>query len=134
MYRSEQVVCKLAKYFAFLAIFISCLGLLGLVIFTAQQRTKEFGIRKVLGATVINLWQMLSGDFVVLVIVSCLIAIPVAYYFLYQWLQNYEYRTEISWWIFVAAGAGALIITLLTVSYEILKSVRTSPVKSLRTE
>jgi putative ABC transport system permease protein len=133
-FSQEQRIGKLATFFAILAIFISCLGLFGLASFVAEQRTKEIGIRKVLGATVANLWQLLSKDFVVLVIISCLIAAPIAYYFMNQWLQKYTYRTEISWWIFVAAGAGALLITLLTVSYQAIKVALANPVKSLRTE
>jgi putative ABC transport system permease protein len=130
----EIRIGKLSSFFAILAIFISCLGLFGLASFTAEQRTKEIGIRKVLGATVANLWQLLSKDFVVLVIISCLIATPIAYYFMHSWLQNYEYRTEISWWVFALSGLGALIITLLTVSYQAIKAAMANPVKSLRTE
>ena len=102
--------------------------------FVAEQRTKEIGVRKVLGATVTNLWALLSKDFVVLVIISLLIASPIAYYFMNNWIQKYTYRTDISWWIFVAAGAGALVITLLTVSYQAIKAALMNPVKSLRTE
>jgi putative ABC transport system permease protein len=130
----EVMVSKLATIFAILAIFISCLGLFGLASFVAEQRTKEIGIRKVLGASVNNLWQLLSKDFVILVIISCLIATPIAYYFMHEWLQKYTYRTEISWWIFVAAGLGALVITLLTVSYQAVKAALMNPVKSLKTE
>jgi ABC-type antimicrobial peptide transport system permease subunit len=130
----ETRIGKLSSFFSVLAIFISCLGLFGLASFVAEQRTKEIGIRKVLGASVLNLWRMLSKEFVALVILSCLIAIPIAYYFLYSWLQNYEYRTEISWWIFVAAAAGALIITLLTVSFQAIRAAVANPVKSLKTE
>jgi putative ABC transport system permease protein len=133
-FTAEQRIGKLASFFAILAIFISCLGLFGLASFVAEQRTKEIGIRKVLGATVANLWQLLSKDFVVLVIISCLIAAPIAYYFMNEWLQKYTYRTEISWWIFVAAGAGALAITLLTVSYQAIRAALMNPVKSLKTE
>jgi ABC-type antimicrobial peptide transport system permease subunit len=133
-FEAEVRIGKLSSFFAILAILISCLGLFGLASFVAEQRTKEIGIRKVLGASVINLWQMLSKEFVLLVILSCLIAIPIAYYFLHQWLLNYEYRTEISWWIFVAAGIGALVITLLTVSFQAIKAAIANPVKSLRTE
>ncbi|MES2520229.1 MAG: FtsX-like permease family protein, partial [Bacteroidota bacterium] len=130
----EVRIGKLSSFFAGLAIFISCLGLFGLASFTAEQRTKEIGIRKVLGATVINLWQLLSKDFVVLVIISCLIATPIAYYFMHNWLQKYDYRTSISWWVFALSGLGALVITLLTVSYQAIKAALANPVKSLRTE
>ena len=133
-FATELRIGKLSGLFAFLAIFISCLGLFALASFVAEQRKKEIGIRKVLGASGINLWNMLSKDFVILVVISCLIAIPVAYYFLYSWLQNYEYRTEISWWIFAVAAIGAVVITLLTVSFQAIKAAITNPVKSLRTE
>lgn len=133
-FSDEGRIGNLATLFAVLAIFISCLGLFGLASFVAEQRTKEIGIRKVVGASVFNLWQLLSKDFVALVIISCVIAIPVAWYFLNQWLQNYNYRTKISWWIFAAAVAGALIITLLTVSFQAIKAAIANPVKSLRTE
>ncbi|MES2795676.1 MAG: FtsX-like permease family protein [Bacteroidota bacterium] len=133
-FSQEQRIGKLSTVFAILAILISCLGLFGLASFVAEQRTKEIGIRKVLGASVTNLWQLLSKDFVVLVVISCLIAAPIAYYFMHNWLQKYTYRTEISWWIFVAAGVGALVITLLTVSYQAIKAALMNPVKSLKTE
>jgi putative ABC transport system permease protein len=133
-FSNEERIGNLASFFAILAIFISCLGLFGLASFIAEQRTKEIGVRKVLGATVFNLWKMLSKDFVVLVIISCLIAIPITWYFLNQWLQKYTYRTEISWWVFAAAGAGALGITLLTVSFQAIRAAIANPVKSLRTE
>ena len=131
---TEERVGKLASVFAVLAILISCLGLFGLASFVAAQRTKEIGIRKVVGASVFNLWKMLSKDFVVLVVISCLIAIPIAYYFLAAWLEKYEYRTEISWWIFAATSVTALLITLLTVSYQAIKAAMMNPVKSLRSE
>jgi putative ABC transport system permease protein len=130
----EERIGKLASFFAALAIFISCLGLFGMAMFMAEQRTKEIGVRKVLGASVFNVWSLLSKDFVVLVIISLIIASPVAYYFMNNWLQRYEYRTEISWWIFVTAAIGALSITLLTVSYQSIKAALTNPVKSLKTE
>jgi putative ABC transport system permease protein len=133
-FKAEERIGKLTTFFAILAIFISCLGLFGLASFVAEQRTKEIGIRKVLGASVANLWQLLSKDFVVLVIISCLIAAPIAYYFMHNWLQKYTYRTEISWWIFVVAAFGALVITLLTVSYQAIKAALMNPVKSLKTE
>jgi len=133
-FEDEKRIGNLSTFFAILAVFISCLGLFGLASFVAEQRTKEIGVRKVLGASVFNLWQMLSKDFVNLVIISCAIAIPLAWYFLHQWLQKYPYRTDISWWIFVSAGMGAMIITLLTVSYQAIKAALMNPVTSLRSE
>jgi hypothetical protein len=133
-FAAEERIGKLSSVFAAFAIFISCLGLFGLASFVAEKRIKEIGIRKVLGASVYNLWKMLSRDFVVLVVISCFIATPIAYYFLHQWLQKYEYRTEISWWIFAIAIAGALVITLITVSFQAIKAAIANPVKSLRTE
>jgi ABC-type antimicrobial peptide transport system permease subunit len=130
----EDQMGKLAGIFSGLAIFISCLGLFGLASYIAEQRTKEIGIRKVLGASVYNLWRMLSRDFVLLVIMSCIISIPIAYYYMDNWLQKYEYRIDISWWIFVAAGVGVLTITLLTVSFQAIKAAMMNPVKSLRSE
>jgi ABC-type antimicrobial peptide transport system permease subunit len=131
---SEERIGKLASTFAGLAIFISCLGLFGMASFTAEQRVKEIGVRKVLGATVFNLWQLLSKDFVVLVIISFCIAAPVSYYFMHQWLQGYQYRTEINWWIFAIAAIAAMVLTLLTVSYQSIKVALANPVKSLKTE
>jgi ABC-type antimicrobial peptide transport system permease subunit len=133
-FKTEEQIGKLALFFAILAIFISCLGLFGLASFVAEQRTKEIGIRKVLGATVINLWTLLSKDFVFLVIISVIIATPIAYFFMNNWLQKYDYRTNISWWVFVFSGLGVLTITLLTVSYQAIKAALANPVKSLRTE
>jgi putative ABC transport system permease protein len=130
----EERIGKLASVFAVLAVFISCLGLFGLASFVAEQRTKEIGIRKVVGASVFNLWQLLSKDFVLLVIIACAIAVPLAWYGMSKWLQQYDYRAAISWWIFVAAVAGALFITILTVSFQAIKAALTNPVKSLRTE
>jgi len=131
---NEERIGKLSSFFAMLAVFISCLGLFGLASFVAEQRTKEIGIRKVLGASVTNLWQMLSKDFVLLVIISCIIATPLAYYYMNNWLQKYDYRTSINWWVFAAAITGALVITLLTVSFQAIKAAIANPVKSLRTE
>jgi ABC-type antimicrobial peptide transport system permease subunit len=130
----EERIGKLTTCFAFLAVFISCLGLFGLASFVAEQRTKEIGIRKVLGASVANLWHLLSRQFVFLVCIALLVAIPAAYYFMQNWLQHYTYRTNLPWWIFVAAGAGALAITMLTVSFQAIKAATSNPVKSLRTE
>jgi putative ABC transport system permease protein len=133
-FAQEERIGKLSSLFATLAIFISCLGLFGLASFVAEQRTKEIGVRKVLGASVFNLWKMLSRDFVILVMVSVFIAVPVASFFMNKWLLNYNYHTEISGWIFAIAGAGALLITLLTVSYQSIKASIANPVKSLRSE
>jgi len=133
-FAAEERVSKLAGVFAALAVTISCLGLFGLVAFVAERRTKEIGVRKILGASIFSVWQLISKEFVVLVIIAMLIASPTAYYFMHNWLQQYQYRTDISWWIFVAAGAGALLITLLTVSYQAIKAALMNPVKSLRTE
>ncbi|MBO9613961.1 MAG: ABC transporter permease [Dyadobacter sp.] len=133
-FRTEERIGKLAGFFAALAVLISCLGLFGLASFTAEQRTREIGIRKVLGASVAALWGMLSKDFVSLVAVASLIAVPLAWYSMSEWLQNYQYRTEISWWIFALAGAGALLISLATVSYQAIKAAWIDPVKSLRSE
>jgi putative ABC transport system permease protein len=131
---NEKRIGTLAAFFAVLAILISCLGLFGLASFVADQRTKEIGIRKVLGASVTNLWQMLSKDFLVLVMLSCLISIPLAWYQLNNWLKAYEYRTDIPWWVFAVAGGGALAITLLTVSFQAIKAALMNPVQSLRSE
>jgi putative ABC transport system permease protein len=131
-FAEEERIGKLASFFGILAIFISCLGLFGLASFVAEQRTKEIGIRKVLGASVTNLWRMLSSDFMVLVILSCVIAVPIAYYFLDGWLQKYQYRIEISWWVFVIAGLGAVTITLATVSFQAIRAALANPVNSLK--
>ena len=130
----EILIGKLAALFAGLAIFISCLGLFGLAAYIAEQRTKEIGIRKVLGASVSQLWLLLSKDFIRLVVVSCVIASPVARYFLQNWLQQYDYRIRISPSVFILAGLAAIIITLLTISFQAIKTARANPVKSLRTE
>jgi putative ABC transport system permease protein len=130
----EERIGKLAGVFASLAILISCLGLFGLASFMAEQRMKEIGIRKVLGASVFNVWRLLSKEFLILVVIGFCLAAPIAYYVLSNWLQNYEYRTELSWWIFAASGAGALIVTLLTVSFQSIKAALVNPVKSLRSE
>lgn len=130
----EERVGKLASFFAALAIFISCLGIFGLASFVAEQRAKEIGVRKVLGASVFTLWRMLSKDFVLLVTISLFIAFLFSFYLMNNWLMKYEYRTEISWWVFAVAGVGALVITLATVSYQAIKAALANPVNSLRTE
>jgi ABC-type antimicrobial peptide transport system permease subunit len=133
-FSDEQRVARLATVFAVLAIFISCLGLFGMASFIAEQRIKEIGVRKVLGASVFNLWRLLSTDFVVLVAISFVIATPVAYFFMHKWLQSYEYRSEITWWIFVVTAMGAMLVTLATVSFQSIKAALANPVKSLKTE
>ena len=133
-FRSEERIGTLASIFAGLAIFISCLGIFGLASFMAEQRTKEIGVRKVLGASVLNLWSLLSKDFVVLVLIALAIATPIAYYFLNEWLQTYVYHTTIAWWVFAITGVGTLGITLLTVSFQSIKAALVNPVKSLRSE
>ena len=133
-FNDEERIGKLATCFAGLAIFISCLGLFGMATFMAEQRVKEIGIRKVLGATIMNLWQLLSKDFVILVVIALLIASPIAYYFMQKWLVSYQYHTNVNGWVFVLAAAGAMIITLLTVSYQGIKAALANPVKSLKSE
>lgn len=133
-FAGEERIGKLATFFATLAIFISCLGLFGMASFVAEQRKKEVGIRKILGASVINLWKMLSMEFLILVCIACLIGIPIAWTYLNTWLDNYDYRVEISMWVFVAASAGALLITLLTVSFQTIKASIVNPINSLRSE
>jgi ABC-type antimicrobial peptide transport system permease subunit len=133
-YKSEYTVSKLSRYFAFLAIFISCLGLFGLVTFTAEQKTKEIGIRKVLGASVTGIVRMLSKDFLKLVLIAAIIAFPVAWWVMHKWLNDFAYRVDIGWWVFVVAGIAALLIALLTISFQSIKAAIANPVKSLRTE
>jgi ABC-type antimicrobial peptide transport system permease subunit len=133
-FNEQQRIGNLASSFSLFAILISSLGVFGLALFVAEQRTKEIGVRKVLGASVFSLWRLLSKEFVGLVFISSLIAAPVAYYFMYRWLQSYSYRVDIPWWILAGAGAAVLLVTLLTVSYQSIKAASKNPVKSLRTE
>ena len=133
-FSAEERIGKLSSYFAILAVFISCLGLFGMASFVAEQRTKEIGIRKVLGASVVNLWRLLSTEFVLLVLLSCVVAAPIAYYYLDGWLTNYDYRISIRWEVFAIASLLALFITLITVSFQAIKAAISNPVKSLRTE
>jgi len=133
-FSDEERIGKLASAFALLAIFISCLGIFGLASFVAEQRTKEIGVRKVLGASVVNLWGMLSKDFLMLVSISLGLSMPMAWFFMNGWLEKYEYRSDISWWIFVVAAVGALSITLATVSFQAIKAALMNPVNSLRSE
>ena len=133
-FRAEERIGKLAAVIAILAVIISCLGLFGLTSFVAEQRTKEIGIRKVLGASMTNVWKMLSKDFIVLVVIACFVSIPIAFYAMNGWLQNYDYKMEISWEVFLVASIGALVITIVTVSFQAIKAAMMNPVKSLRSE
>jgi len=133
-FAAEERIGRLSGIFTALAILISCLGLFGLTSFVAEQRTKEIGVRKVLGASVFNVWNMLSKDFLKLVIISCFIAVPIAYYVMNGWLQEYPYRVILKWWIFALAMMGALAVTILTVSFQAIKAAKSNPARSLRTE
>ena len=125
---------KVFGSFAFLAILIACFGLLGLSAYNVLQRTKEIGIRKVLGASVQSIMVLLSQDFLKLVLISLLLAVPIGWYVMDSWLQDYAYRINISWWIFLTAGMLSLCIALLTIGFQVLKAAVDNPVKSLRTE
>jgi putative ABC transport system permease protein len=133
-YRAEERFGNLFMDFSILAIFISCLGLLGLASYSTMQRTKEIGIRKVMGASVTNIIQLLSKDFLTLVLISFFIAAPLSWYFMHKWLSDFAYQTDISWWIFAISGLLALLIALFTISFLSVKAAVTNPVKSLRTE
>ncbi len=134
LYGQEENTEWLVKAAMFITIFISCMGLFGLGMFTAERRTKEIGIRKVLGATVTDLTAMLSKDFIKLVSAAIVIASPIAWWLMNQWLQDFAYRTNISWWVFAIAGLSAVAIALITVSFQAIKAAVANPVKSLRTE
>ena len=133
-FAAEQRIGTLSEVFAILAVFISCLGIFGLASFVAEQRIKEIGIRKILGASVFDIWRLFSKDFVVIVLAATIIAIPIAWYCAQDWLAGYQYRAVLSWWIFPAAGMGVLLITLLTVSLQSIKAAMGNPVNSLRSE
>lgn len=134
LFKTEILTGTLAGVFAGLAVFISCLGLFGLAAYTAERRIKEIGIRKVLGASVTGLAGLLSKDFLQLVGIACLIAFPIAFWALHKWLESYQYRVDINWWVFAMAGILAMLIALLTVSFQAVKAALTNPVKSLRSE
>jgi ABC-type lipoprotein release transport system permease subunit len=134
LFAAETLIGKLAGVFAALAVLISSLGLFGLAAYTAERRTREIGIRKVLGASVQGIAVLISREFVLLVILSCLVAFPLAWWMMHGWLENYEYRTVIRWWVFGAAGLLALVVALLTVSFQAIRAALLNPVKSLRTE
>jgi putative ABC transport system permease protein len=134
LYQGEQREGKLFNYFAAIAIFISCLGLLGLASYTAQVRTREIGVRKVLGASISRIIGLLARDFIKLVLLAILIAVPLAWYAMTNWLQGFAYRVELSWWVFVLAGLIAVLIAFITISFQSIKAALTNPVKSLRSE
>ncbi|HCU44963.1 MAG TPA: ABC transporter permease, partial [Sphingobacterium sp.] len=133
-FKEQQQTAQLALIFSGLAIFISCLGLLGLASYIAELRTKEIGIRKVLGASVTGITAMLSRDFVKLVLIAILLASPIAWWTMNKWLEDFSYRIEIQWWIFAVAGIAALTIAILTVSTQAIRAANTNPVKTLRDE
>jgi putative ABC transport system permease protein len=133
-YKQENQLSQLYKIFASIAIFLSCLGLYGLASFMAVQRIKEVGIRKVLGATASNIVYLFSKEFIILIAIAFAIATPIAWYFMQQWLQNYPFRIEMSWWIFIIGGLASVLIALITVSFQAIKAAVANPVKSLRTE
>jgi ABC-type antimicrobial peptide transport system permease subunit len=133
-YQQENQLSQLYKIFAAIAIFLSCLGLYGLASFMAAQRIKEVGIRKVLGATAGNIVYLFSKEFVILISIAFVIATPLAWYFMHQWLQNYAYRIEVSWLIFLAGGIAAIMIALATISFQAIKAAMANPVESLRSE
>jgi ABC-type antimicrobial peptide transport system permease subunit len=133
-YKQENQLSQLYRIFAAIAIFLSCLGLYGLASFMATQRIKEVGIRKVLGATAGNIAYLFSKEFILLIAIAFAIATPLAWYYMHQWLQDYAYRVNISWWLFAAGGLAAIIIALATISFQAIKAALANPVKSLRTE
>jgi putative ABC transport system permease protein len=133
-YIAEQKTGRILNIFSILTILVACLGLFGLAAFTAEQRTREIGIRKVLGASTQQITNMLSREFIKLVVIACVIAFPLSYWLMYKWLQDFAYRINISWWIFLVAGILAITIALATVSFQAIKAAMANPVKSLRTE
>jgi putative ABC transport system permease protein len=134
VFKSEMLVGKLSRVFALLAILISCLGLFGLAAYTAERRTREIGIRKVLGASIHGITALLSKDFLLLVLFSAVIAFPLAWWAMHKWLLNYDYRITIQWWVFVGAGVVALLIASFTISFQAIRAAIANPVKSLRSE
>ena len=134
LYDEEKRLSQISIVFTILAILISCLGLFGLVSFVAEQKKKEIGIRKVLGASIGSVVQLLTKDFIKLVLIALAIATPIAYYFMQRWLEDFTYRIDIQWWVFALAGGFAILITFFTVGFQSLKSAVANPVKSLRTE
>ena len=133
-YTAEQKTGTILNIFAVLTILVACLGLFGLATFTAEQRTREIGIRKVLGATVVQVTNMLSKEFIKLVAIACLLSFPLAWWAMHKWLQDFAYKINISWWVIGVAGLTAIIIALITVSFQAIKAAIANPVESLRTE
>jgi len=134
LYNAETRTGKIFYAFALLAIGLACLGLLGLITFTTHQRTKEIGIRKLLGASVPGIIALLSKDFLKLVLIAFVISVPVSWWVMNKWLQDFAYRIHISWWAFAVAGIAAILIALITVSFQAIKAAISNPVNSLRTE
>ena len=134
LYEKDQRTGWLINTSMIISLFISCMGLFGVALFTVEQHTKEIGIRKILGATITRIVVMLSKDFVVPIIIALVISSPIAFYFMNQWLQDFAYRINISWWVFALAGLGVMLIALITVGVQALKAAIANPVKSLRTE
>ena len=134
MYEREQNLATLINMATIISIFISCLGLFGLSVFTAFQRTKEIGVRKVLGASVTGIVKLLSKEYILLVLLALIIAVPITWYAMYKWLEKFVYRIEIEWWVFLLSGIVAVMIALLTVSFQPIRAAIVNPVKSLRTE
>jgi len=134
MYRSEEYFARTISLFALLAIVISCIGILGLAIFSSERRTKEIGVRKINGSKISEILVLLNRDFIILVLVAYLIAVPIAWYGMDRWLENFAYRTELSWWIFILAGLMALVIAMVTVSWQSWRAATRNPVESLRYE
>ncbi len=133
-YLAEEKTGRILNIFTVLTILVACLGLFGLAIYTTEQRTKEIGIRKVLGASVLQITNMLSKDFLKLVLIACVIAFPLSYWLMQKWLQDFAYRINISWWVFALAAVIALFIALATVSFQAVKAALANPVKSLKVE
>jgi putative ABC transport system permease protein len=134
LYSSDERTASLFNTFTLVAILISCLGLFGLATFTAERRIKEIGIRKVLGASVSTIVSLLTKDFIVLVVISIVVASPVGYYFMNKWLQGFQYRIDLSWYLFALAGIAAIIIAVFTISYQSIRAALANPVKSLKSE
>jgi ABC-type antimicrobial peptide transport system permease subunit len=134
LYEKDRQTAKLINASTAIAIFISCIGLFGLTLFTSEKRSKEIGIRKIMGASIANIATMLGKDFVILVSIAIFISSPIAWYFMNQWLEGFAYHVNISWWVFVLAGASSIIITLITISLQAIKAAIANPVKSLRSE